>query len=288
MFRASAPTYYGSHPTVGSMFLYNDSLWLSEQLRALQEEQASTNPAAAKRLKLDADATALEGFGKRAYAREMEAQRTVVKDLLDGAQGFGHCTTPPFAEACDAAVAGTVDLLTRLSAAWSPVLSRSALLQSLGSLLGTATTKLVVDVEDMSDISEPESQKLAGYCARLSSLESLFVPARDADVGESDDGAAPDAAMPLTALYVPAWLRFQYLASILESSLADIRYLWSEGELALEMAPDEVVDLILALFAESEHRRKAVAEIRRRDGPAGRKHGAAAGSAAAAGAGSSA
>lgn len=70
-------------------------------------------------------------------------------------------------------------------------------------------------------------------------------------------------AVPMTAIYVPNWFKFQYLVNILESSLADIKYLWVEGELRLEFSADEVVDLIKALFAESDHRRKAIAEIRR-------------------------
>ena len=49
----------------------------------------------------------------------------------------------------------------------------------------------------------------------------------------------------------------------MESSLVDIKYLWTEGELALEFEADEVVDMIEALFADTDHRRKAIAEIRR-------------------------
>ncbi|RJE16443.1 centromere kinetochore protein zw10 [Aspergillus sclerotialis] len=67
----------------------------------------------------------------------------------------------------------------------------------------------------------------------------------------------------MTAVYVRNWLKFQYLVNILESSLADIKFLWQEGELRLEFSPEEVIDLIEALFAESDYRRKAIAEIRR-------------------------
>lgn len=69
--------------------------------------------------------------------------------------------------------------------------------------------------------------------------------------------------VPITAVYVRNWLKFQYLINILESSLADIKFLWTEGELRLEFSADEVVDLIEALFAESDYRRKAIADIRR-------------------------
>ena len=43
----------------------------------------------------------------------------------------------------------------------------------------------------------------------------------------------------------------------------DIKFLWTEGELSLEFGAGEVIDLIEALFADSEHRRRAVGEIRR-------------------------
>jgi centromere/kinetochore protein ZW10 len=75
--------------------------------------------------------------------------------------------------------------------------------------------------------------------------------------------SATGPPVPLTAIYTPNWLKFQYLATILEGSLADIKFLWSEGELRLEFAAQEVIDLIEALFADSEHRRKAIAQIRR-------------------------
>ena len=59
------------------------------------------------------------------------------------------------------------------------------------------------------------------------------------------------------------WFKFQYMGELLEASLADIRYLWGEGELKLEFDADELVDLIEALFADSEHRRRTISEVRR-------------------------
>lgn len=261
MFRATAPTYY-TVDVSGSMFLYNDSLWLGEQLRTFARNQSlragAKSPRAIGRLKLDPDIHSLEVFAKRAYGKEMNTQRTILGDLLDGAQGFANSTEPPFAGECDLAVSSTVDRIRVLHDQWKGVLSHSALLQSLGSLLGTVIHKVIMDVEDMTDISEPESQRLASFCNQISKLEDLFVP-------EQIGGAKPntESAVPLTAVYTPNWLRFQYLSNILESSLVDIKYLWSEGELRLEFTADELIDLVEALFADSEHRRKAIAEIRR-------------------------
>lgn len=262
MYRATASVYYSQEPS-GSMFLYNDSLWLSEQLRSFAREQTSRaldiNPRVAGKLDLAAAIPALEGFGKRCYGKEMESQRTILGDLLDGAQGFSNCTEPPFAQECDVAIASVVDRLRDIHRQWKAVLSHSALLQSLGSLLSTVCNKIIVDVEDMSDISEVQSQRLASFCNRIASVEELFTPEQP---GRSSSGDS-QAVMPLTAVYTPHWLKFQYLSNILESSLVDIKYLWSEGELSLYFSVEEVIDLIEALFADSVHRRRAIGEIRR-------------------------
>lgn len=267
MYRAGSSTSYSRYPS-GQMFFYNDSLWLAEHLNQLYSGGTTASgrripSRMAYNLKLLEHTSALESFGKRAYAKEMESQRTIITDLLDGAQGFVHCTEHPFAGEIDLAIASTVDRLRQLHREWKDVLSQSALLQSLGSLLSTATNKMIVDIEDMPDISEPESQQLTTYCNRIATLEDLF---RQAQESQTSTRSGDQDAMPLTPLYAPHWLKFQYLANILESSLVDIKYLWTEGELGLEFDTEEVVDLIVALFADSPHRRAAVAEIRRRRG----------------------
>ena len=250
MFRATAPSYYGSTLNNGNMRLYNDCLYISERLRDMA--------ATPQLVKLRHDCDSLEKFGKSAYAKEMDVQRTVLGDLLDGAQGFTSCTQFPYSTQCEEAVSSVVDRLKELHAQWRPILSHSALLQSIGSLLSRVIDKIVDDIEDMEDITEPESQRLTSFCNQVSVLSDLFVPEK---TGAEPDGA--HEAVPLTAVYVTTWLRFQYLINILDSSLIDIKYLWTDGELSLEFAAEEVVDLIRALFAESPNRREAISQIRR-------------------------
>lgn len=259
MYRATAALHY-SKDVAGNMLIYNDCTRLSDRLHTYLQEQAekdktSTLPVHLRpshRLRLDDDIKSIEGFAKRAYGREMESQRTILKDLLDGAQGFQSCTASPFAQECDNAIAMTIDRIEEVKRQWQKVLSHSALLQSLGSLVSTVLTKFINEVEDMTDIAEDESKKLHSYVVSLSSLSSLFQT-------NNDSGDAQD----MTSIYTPNWFKFQYLGEILDSSLVDIRYFWTDGELKLEMEAEEVVDLIKALFAESEHRRKAISEIRR-------------------------
>lgn len=230
------------------MLIYNDASRLSDQLRAWQ----ATKPPAS-RLRLDNDAKALDNTAKRAYGAEMESQRTILRDLLDGAQGFTNCTAEPFKSECIDAIDQTIHRLHEVHRQLQPVLAQSALRQSLGSLLSTATAKIITDIEDLSDIGDADSRQLKALLDRITELKSLFAQ-QDTNTGETSD---------MTFIYCPNWLKFQYLAEILESSLADIKYLWKEGELSLEFDAEEVVDLIEALFADSDLRRKAVADIRR-------------------------
>ncbi|KAE8373483.1 hypothetical protein BDV26DRAFT_285103 [Aspergillus bertholletiae] len=245
MFKATASSFYGLKLNSGQMYLYNDSLYLADQVRNLSEKHQLS--------RLYADIDALERCGKFAYSKEMQTQRTIVTDLLDGAQGFSQCSEQPFLGECENAISATVDRIHDVYKEWQPILSHSALLQSVGSLVSTAINKIIIEIEELGDISEAQSQQLVSFCNQVSKLEDLFMP-------ETADGVAH---VPMTAVYVRNWLKFQYLVNLLESSLADIKFLWLEGELRLEFSPEEVVDLIEALFAESDYRRKAIAEIRR-------------------------
>lgn len=245
MFKATSSTFYSLKLTSGQMYLYNDSLYLADEIRKLVEEHDLS--------RLQPDVEALEKFGKLAYSKEMQTQRTIVTDLLDGTQGFGQCSEQPFQADCENSVSATVDRIRDVYKEWQPILSHSALLQSVGSLLSTVINKVVIDIEDLGDISEDQSRQLVSFCNQLTKLEDLFMPETNGDI----------EALPVTAIYVPSWLRFQYMINILESSLADIKFLWLEGELGLEFSADEVIDLIEALFAESDYRRRAISDIRK-------------------------
>jgi centromere/kinetochore protein ZW10 len=249
MYRATAATHY-SRDVAANMLIYNDCTRLSDRLHAFLAEQAEKDRTSDLPLHLK-PSLRLKPMLEHDI-RAIESQRTILRDHLDAAQGFASCTKMPFAAECDNAVAMTMDRIADVRAAWKPVLSHSALLQSLGSLVSTALAKVIADIEDMPDIAEDESKKLRGYCVSLSSLASLFVTVDEQ--GEQRD---------MAGVYTPNWFKFQYLSEILDASLADIKYMWTDGELRLEMEAEEVVDLVRALFAESEHRRKAVAEIRR-------------------------
>lgn len=247
-YRALAPSHYELLPG-SNMYLYNDTLRLASSLPDILQSLPQT---AAQRTNLATDIATIQSFGRRAYGRAMDAHRTILRDLIDNAQGFAHCTTQPYAAECANAVSATVAHVRAISAEWSSVLSRSALLQSLGSLVGAVVSKMLVDIEEMSDIGDDESKRLRELCLEVMELKALFVQ-NDGDGEERD----------CTTLYVRSWTKFQWLAILLESNLADIRWSWVEGGLKADFAMEELVDLMEALFADNEHRRRAIGEVRR-------------------------
>ena len=244
MFRATASIYYSRNTSLGNMNLYNDAVYMADKLRGMPRPSGMKD--------VDADCAAMEKFARSAYAREMDTQRTILGDLLDGVQGF----TIPYAEQIEEAISATSDRLRQVNQDWSPVLSTSALLQSVGALYSSILSKVITDIEEMDDISEAQSQRLSNFCSQLSKLEDLFVAKPPGGDSSEQD------AVSMVAVYTSNWLRFQYLDQILSASLVDIKFLWTEGELSLEFSAEEVVDLIKALFAESSHRRSAIAAIR--------------------------
>ena len=250
MYRAIGPSYYieGTPPipSLTTMNLYNDSLYLSQKLSEHPELSQS----------LLSEIQALQKFARQVYTTELATQRQILSDLMDNAQGFIDCTREPNTSVCETAISSTVDYIRTLHKQWSSILSASHTAQSVGSLLSSTMSKMIKDIEDMEDISEAQSQKLVSFMENVGKTEDLFLP--DAHESILDQQASSSLAL----LYVPSYLRFNYLQQILESSLVDIKYMWTDAGLSIEFTSEEVIDLIKALFAESSHRRNAINAIR--------------------------
>lgn len=56
-----------------------------------------------------------------------------------------------------------------------PILTPSAYFAALGKLVESVLSRILTDVEDLDDISEVESTRLAELCRMLQPLEELFV-----------------------------------------------------------------------------------------------------------------
>jgi centromere/kinetochore protein ZW10 len=263
LYRATARSFYSSSP-VADILIYNDSSDLATKLQHLLDGVPPDHPLARRLPRaIESEIKSLQSFSRLAYGREMDSQRTILSDLLSSTSNFASCTNPLNAREYQSAIDDVVRRVREIDTLYKDVLCDSARKQSLGALLSHITRKLVEDILELTSepagISEPESKQLKTYLDDVAQLADLFTVT-------SPDGEERS----LVHVYTPAWLRFVYLGEILEASLADIKFLWMEGELSLEYEADELVELIQALFAESEHRRGAIREIRRGGGGLGR------------------
>jgi centromere/kinetochore protein ZW10 len=253
LYRATARTFYASDPA-GDMLIYNDSQHLATSLQNLLSELSPEHPLQ-KRLQrsLEADTKLLSTFSRLAYGREMDSQRTILSDLLSGTSGFADCTNPRYAMEYRSAIDDVVARMRQVNNTWKGVLSDSARLQSLGALLGHVIRKIIEDILELADepsgISEEQSKILKEFCDQIAELKDLFQP--------EDPGADS-----MVHIYTPSWIRFDFLGQILEGSLADIQYFWTEAGMNHEFEANEIVGLIEALFAESQVRKNAIRKIK--------------------------
>jgi centromere/kinetochore protein ZW10 len=234
-------------------------MWLAENLQtfaASWADRPDLGPRARGKVRLDNEISMLNKFARRAYGNEMSIQRTVLTDLLGGAQNL-------FAQDNDrhddtAAIESVIIHIRTLSSTWKTILSKSAWAQAIGSLLSTVARKIILDVEDLPSLGADAAYRVANLISEVIKLDDLFLP---------EDPKAEQ--IPMTSQYAPNWLKLNFLSEVLQSDLKDVLYLWMESDLSLYFGVQEVVDLIRGSFEKSVRTREAIQRIRDTPRPRG-------------------
>ena len=116
----------------------------------------------------------------------------------------------------------------------------------LCQLVDAIFVRVLREMEDLQDISEQESNRLAELCRKLMDTASNVLHGSETDV--------------------PTYFKFAYLPDILQGSLADIEYLLFDNESGSALADytrDEMNLLVRALFADTPQRRRLLDRIQR-------------------------
>lgn len=138
----------------------------------------------------------------------------------------------------------------------------------MGSLVNTIATKLIADIFDLPTIGVDDAESIATVLTKVEELDDLFI--KPTDPKSSDSSPSRDEVSPkvsLAAQFVDKWLRMNYLNQILQSNLADIKFLWNESELSYYFTAEEVVDLINLSFENNNNVRQTIKEIRANPNP---------------------
>ncbi|CAG8957033.1 hypothetical protein HYFRA_00012514 [Hymenoscyphus fraxineus] len=263
MYRAISPTYYNNHDD-GNMFLYNDAMWLADQLRQFSKdwaERKDLNDRIYGKLKLDPEIKVLESFGKRAYTNELISQRTALTDFLAGPQNFFQQDKSEIEHGAKV----VARLIREKAKAWHKVLTWSACASAVGSLVNTIATKLITDIFDLPTIGVDDAALIAEILTLIEGLDDLFIKPPTAHASKN----GKEESISLTAQFVDQWLKLNFLNQVLQSNLVDIRFLWRESDLSLYFQREEVVDLIKLSFENNEKVRGVIKEIMEGELPRG-------------------
>ncbi|RPA85240.1 hypothetical protein BJ508DRAFT_373624 [Ascobolus immersus RN42] len=227
-FRALSSIYYQG--TLSSpMLLCNDIRNLLRLLNPLAEEVPS----------LKSSITSLESLSKRTYNQTITAEKTVLHDLLDSAQGFQYCTTSPNMEACRDAIDTITGRLQSIETQFRSVLPPSVYKQAfIDTLLASVAERLTNDILDIEDVSEDESHTLADM---IGELEDTFSHLEEQNKTRD-------------------WGRMIALRKMLNGTMAEIMAMLNEGMLE-DWDAAELKDVIRALFADSDMRRWVMEQI---------------------------
>ena len=171
-------------------------------------------------------------------------------EILQKSNGFRDCSPEANLFVCQAAIERSINLFNELSDELTEFTSFPQRVKAIGTLFEYLCTTLIQDIEDLDSISEEESLELAKLLKVIEQLENLFADPTN------PSGSARDLAL----YYTPSLIKCQYLAEILQSRLAEILHLYKNYSL-VDFTVQELVKLITALFAPSEHRRKAIDDI---------------------------
>lgn len=279
------------------MYLYNDAMWLAERFQQFQSDWQNRPDIPRRTLamvKIETERGVLLSFGKRAYTNELNAQRTIINDLLGGT--FFTLASPLHAfrtkvgagaynffqqedqipSELEDGIQAVIAHIRTTAALWDAILPYSAWASAVGSLVNAVASKLIADVFDLSDIGVDEAERTATILSRVEALDNLFIPRSDpkssrrAKNGRSNsDLSNAVEAVPLTSQFADKWMKMKFLSEVLQSNLKDVKFLWFESDLSLYFTVDEVEDLVDLSFQKNAAVRQAIKEIRERPDPRG-------------------
>ncbi|ODO03246.1 hypothetical protein I350_06092 [Cryptococcus amylolentus CBS 6273] len=241
LYRALLPTYYSQQLLeVPSLALqaYNDTSFLSFSLPSLSS--SADSPESSWDFEREQDA--LLALGDHLLEAFITNQLGQIDTELEGVKRLEETGDDVVFRDSEKCIKGLVFELESLSRVIRPVVPQSERYPLLGTLLTHFTSRLSSFVLSLSDITEIESNRLTELVRLVYPLENLFAG------GEGVVG------------HVRGWLKFCYIAEILQANLVDITYLLDQNAL-VDFTPDELIGLVRALFASSEKRDRVIDRI---------------------------
>ncbi|WFD42039.1 ribosome biogenesis protein ytm1 [Malassezia psittaci] len=263
LYRALMPVIHASslqHVPVLTMLFSNDCEHIANTIRSTinpkLSERSSSKEISNLMHALEKEAEKLQEISNLWQAAQLDLQMYSLQECLDQADGFVRTDQDTRNVACERVIAQVDHILQHLLNVWKPVMKRGVLIELMGRLVQAVYTRVQTNIEELEDISEVESHRLAALCRTLLEAQTaMFAHAADCDA---------ESAGALAATVVPSWFKFSYLPELLTGALADIEYLlFDSGGALLDYETEEITALIRALFADTTNRRRLLDRVQR-------------------------
>ncbi|KAG0345170.1 Centromere/kinetochore protein zw10 [Podila humilis] len=230
LFRGLMPVYHERTltdvPALAILF-YNDCMYIARELEKMSDRLESGIPGMEEVLYDDA-IPSLKDLAKKWLDNQVQKQREELMQSIDEASGFQDSSLENNFASCERAMRQIVYVFKRLGKAWKPTLSPMKYYHVLGQLLDDVAIRVIKEIEDLEDISEKESHKLAHLCGLLFECEDQFDSADR--LVEAAKGDAYNDEDPIY-FFVPTWQKYQLMTDILELSFAEIMTRFRAGQL---------------------------------------------------------
>ncbi|GJJ70611.1 protein transport protein DSL1/ZW10 [Entomortierella parvispora] len=259
LYRALMPVHHARAltqvPALGILF-YSDCMYIARELEKIPERFEEGIPGLDD-VQYDDIAPALKALAERWLELQVRGQREELMQSLDESGGFQDSSVDANFSACERSMKQIILAFRHLGKAWKSTLAPLAFYRVMGELLNDVVKRVITDIEQLGDISERESHKLALLCGQLFECEDQFDSAgplvREIK-GESYEDEDP------VHLFVASWEKFQVLTDVLELSFAEIMTRFRAGQLQM-FNEEELSELVCALFADTPLRQHNLEEI---------------------------
>ncbi|KAF9184217.1 Centromere/kinetochore protein zw10 [Haplosporangium sp. Z 11] len=259
LFRALMPVHHARTLTnvpALTMLFYNDCMYIARELEKVPARMEDGIPGM-EDVQYDDVIPALKALAKKWLGVQVRKQQDELMESIDEADGFQDSSQENNYAACERSMKQVVLVFKHLGKAWKPTLSPITFYSVLGQLLDGAVRRVIKELEELTDISEKESHKLARLCSVLFECEDQFDSA--GPFVERVKGDAYNDEDPIH-YFVPSWEKFQQLTDVLELSFAEIMTRFRAGQLHM-FEEQELSNLVCALFADTPLRQHNLQEI---------------------------
>ncbi|ONI18310.1 hypothetical protein PRUPE_3G208500 [Prunus persica] len=242
-----------------AVLMYNDCLYLSQEILGLAFEYRSDFPSSIKEHAIFVDmAPRFHLMAEEILQRQVKLVIHNLREALGGADGFQNTHQMQQFQSAKFSIDQVVFILEKVRLIWEPLLLASTYKRSMCMVLESVFSRVAKDILLLDDMAAEETLELQRLIhVMLESLISLLDSLAALQVVTSQEGIT----CSLDDL-IPSLRKIRKLADLLDMPLKSITTAWESGQLhSCGFTTSEVVDFIKAIFQDSTLRRECLGRI---------------------------